>query len=757
MDKKIKDIFNAESLTILSALGKPGTAYQIPSYQRKYSWKKENILRLIEDVIYGIKDIKNDSNGLSFLGTFIVTPLTSSSETPSEPLSIVDGQQRLTTIALIIASLHEKIRIGSLNSVLQDKIVNSDKEIKRTLRQLRSCLFDDRIISDDEYDLQPVLIRDIDKWGNDKFSSDYSSPISVLLHNYAKHLHQEIKDEFNFSLKPNNHNESEINDLNERLKLISSTLSEIYDSNCEYDGLFLGEFEFLLEYSVKQNLLFFIKDVSNLDYDTLTEKEMNTICLIIFSKYLIDKVVLTKVVASEKYAFDVFESLNTTGEPLTALETFKPKLIQLINEIHKNDNAYGKSNSKQYIDKVESYIESLGEKQKQNSTQDIVNSFALLYSGEKLGNNLSAQRNYLRNLINNTKDEVEAENIASKLSQLVEFKNAIWTAEDLDIQLKNQEDRNVVLTCCEFLRTAKKTLCIPILARYYIEAKVNSDFNDFSSVVKAITAFTMLWRSAFGGTASIDDVYREIMYFGYKKKKKVSADEIKNPICFINKKPPSADELTLILHNHLKSKGILSFSDWYKNAKTTNIYSASGPIAKMFILMANHRSTFSIEGQILSKGARSNVRDYLNLDIWNSRRSFSIEHIAPRNRNSRSTWDENIYKEVHTVNTIGNLTLLPQKENEAVANSNWDIKKIYFNCFVQRDDKELESAIEQAKKKGLQIPKKVVKELMVGDYLDIIEPIVSQDTWLLEDIEKRTGNLCNLLWNECDAWLNLSN
>ncbi|ENM5738752.1 DUF262 domain-containing protein [Vibrio mimicus] len=757
MEKKIKDIFNAESLSILSALGKPGTAYQIPSYQRKYSWKKDNIRRLIEDVVYGIKDIKNDPNGLSFLGTFIVTPLTSSSETPSEPLSIVDGQQRLTTIALIIASLHEKIRIGSLDGTLSSKIKDSDKEVKRTLKQLRSCLFDDRGISDDAYDLQPVIIRDSDKWGDDQFSSYYISSIANLLHNYAKHLHQEIEDEFYFNLNSDNENDSEVSDLNERLKLISSTLSEIYDSNCEYDGLYLGEFECLLDYSIKRNLLSFIEDITNLDFDSLNEKEISTVYLIIFSKYLIDKVVLTKVVASEKYAFDVFESLNTTGEPLTALETFKPKLIQLINDVHNNDNAYNKSNSKKYLDNVERYIESLGEKQKQNSTQDIVNSFALLYSGEKLGNNLSAQRNYLRSLINLHKDESEVENIASKLSDLVAFKNAIWTTEELDSQMKNLSDRDITLTCCEFLRTAKKTLCIPILARYYIKAKVNSDFSEFSNIVKAITAFTMLWRSALGGTAGIDDAYREIMYFGYKKKKKVVAEEINNPICYKNNNPPTADELIIILHNHLKSKELFSFDDWYKNAKTTNIYNASGPIAKMFILMANHKSTFSSEDQILYKGARNNVREYLNLDVWNSRRSFSIEHIAPQNRNSYSTWDDSIYKEVHTVNTIGNLTLLPQKENDAVANSNWDIKKIYFNCFVQRDNKELEAAIEQAKKKGLQIPKKVVQELMIGDYLDIIEPIVNQENWLLEDIEKRTKNLCELLWKECDTWLKLSN
>ena len=112
MNTEIKDIFKAESQTVFKTLGRAGTAYQIPSYQRSYSWKEENIYRLIEDVSYGIRELVEDSDTLSFLGTFIVTPLTPDSESPSDALSIVDGQQRLTTIVLILALLHEELRVG---------------------------------------------------------------------------------------------------------------------------------------------------------------------------------------------------------------------------------------------------------------------------------------------------------------------------------------------------------------------------------------------------------------------------------------------------------------------------------------------------------------------------------------------------------------------------------------------------------------------------------------------------------------------
>ena len=266
----------------------------------------------------------------------------------------------------------------------------------------------------------------------------------------------------------------------------------------------------------------------------------------------------------------------------------------------------------------------------------------------------------------------------------------------------------------------------------------------------------MLWRTAFGGTNGIDTVYKELMSYGYKKKKKVNADALNEPLCYSNKSLPPAEVVFKILLSHLKSKGIDSFDDWYRHSKITNVYNASGPIAKMFLLIANHKTIWDNKTQELIKEARGNVNEYLNLNVWNSQRSYSIEHVAPQNRNSNSTWDKKIYDELYTVNTIGNLTLLPQKENSAVANGNWDKKRIYFNCFVQRDRAELDAAIKLAKSQGISIPTRVVKELVVSEYLDFLEPILNQKDWNKTDIEKRTHNLSMLLWQECSEWLPLN-
>ncbi|TOB74013.1 GmrSD restriction endonuclease domain-containing protein, partial [Vibrio parahaemolyticus] len=73
--KKVKDIFDAKSECVFSLLASNGIAFQIPDYQRKYSWKEDNISRLIEDICYGVNNLHTDEESLTFLGTVIVTSI----------------------------------------------------------------------------------------------------------------------------------------------------------------------------------------------------------------------------------------------------------------------------------------------------------------------------------------------------------------------------------------------------------------------------------------------------------------------------------------------------------------------------------------------------------------------------------------------------------------------------------------------------------------------------------------------------------
>jgi hypothetical protein len=50
----------------------------------------------------------------------------------------------------------------------------------------------------------------------------------------------------------------------------------------------------------------------------------------LFCEYLIYPLEIDIVAKKEEYAFEMFDSLNTTGDPLTAFETFKPKVVEHI-------------------------------------------------------------------------------------------------------------------------------------------------------------------------------------------------------------------------------------------------------------------------------------------------------------------------------------------------------------------------------------------------------------------------------------------
>ncbi|MFN3906510.1 MAG: DUF262 domain-containing protein [Acinetobacter junii] len=84
---KIKDFFN-------------GRFFEIPKYQRGYAWEVSNIRDLFDDIKESIESSSNH-----YIGTIVL----SKAEDDDEKFYIVDGQQRMTTISLIINSLISKL------------------------------------------------------------------------------------------------------------------------------------------------------------------------------------------------------------------------------------------------------------------------------------------------------------------------------------------------------------------------------------------------------------------------------------------------------------------------------------------------------------------------------------------------------------------------------------------------------------------------------------------------------------------------
>ena len=85
---------------------KKSPQFVIPIYQRTYSWKEKECHQLWDDII---RCGKNDDTNAHFMGSVVYVEKGLYSVSSQSPLLVIDGQQRLTTLTLLIAALAEVI------------------------------------------------------------------------------------------------------------------------------------------------------------------------------------------------------------------------------------------------------------------------------------------------------------------------------------------------------------------------------------------------------------------------------------------------------------------------------------------------------------------------------------------------------------------------------------------------------------------------------------------------------------------------
>ena len=82
-----------KSLEQILALG----TFEVPIYQRGYSWRKEEVGQLWDDVLLAMEDKGEEY----FIGAMVFV------REPKSPLYIIDGQQRLATLTVFLAALRD--------------------------------------------------------------------------------------------------------------------------------------------------------------------------------------------------------------------------------------------------------------------------------------------------------------------------------------------------------------------------------------------------------------------------------------------------------------------------------------------------------------------------------------------------------------------------------------------------------------------------------------------------------------------------
>lgn len=92
----------ANASNILRFMAGTDKKFIIPVYQRPYSWKKDNCSQLLKD----LKDVYNFNYSSHFFGSIVFV---SNNNGVCEEHTIIDGQQRITTVSLLLLALRNYV------------------------------------------------------------------------------------------------------------------------------------------------------------------------------------------------------------------------------------------------------------------------------------------------------------------------------------------------------------------------------------------------------------------------------------------------------------------------------------------------------------------------------------------------------------------------------------------------------------------------------------------------------------------------
>ena len=92
--------------TQLLNLLKKSSQFVVPIYQRLYSWDQSECSQLWRDIL---RAGEHENIGAHFTGSIVYVSKGASTNTASQPDLIIDGQQRTTTVSLVLAALADKL------------------------------------------------------------------------------------------------------------------------------------------------------------------------------------------------------------------------------------------------------------------------------------------------------------------------------------------------------------------------------------------------------------------------------------------------------------------------------------------------------------------------------------------------------------------------------------------------------------------------------------------------------------------------
>lgn len=761
----IEKSFLTENRSVLDFLNQAGQGLYIPLYQREYSWDSDNIEQLIEDLTRGIQriamgEISDDGKEIRFLGTIItVIEANKNNIYPVDPQAVpsrieklIDGQQRVSTIALIATILVKRLY----------EIRNKIKESNPLYDQVSEICdgWIEKLANVFSFDLQrgkprlkPKIVRGAkDYWTRDRdVDIAYTSELSNYLGHFIK-AYVEIRANNGAStvlpcLSKEKYGDTLLYKNGRRveswLKKVVATAHEDKDTDdfapaidiiAHFSQDQLWDFE-------RQDLVDIIKsqDYTSKKTDSYVLSEL--VQTLAVCHYLLERCCFTIIQPTDDdWAFDMFQSLNATGTPLTAIETFKPTIV---NTADNEGGQFKDSTSDIAFKAVEEFLSEANTAQQKNKrTNDFLTSFFVALDGRTISTHFSYQRKALHNCYTAISDFHGKEEFIVRMGNYAKFYQE-WLKYNGDEKFPLMEtcaDAELASMIILFLKASNHKMAITVLGTMYDDVIKNipGAKEKFVKAVKAVGAYYFLWRAAFSN-AGLDSTYRDFF-------KKLSAN---NADC-------SLREVREHIKDALIKKQISTKSDWLEYSKLRLKYGETGnEIIRLALLIAAHDTISDPEHPGLIKPTRAGYSPYLSREQWLSPNLKTIEHVAPQTQTD--FWPIDLYdNQTKPYNLIGNLTLLPQDLNSSVGNKGLATKLLYYRSVAESDSDKLALIKHEAISKNIDLNDSTVNLLVSSQYnqhLSSLASLPENYIWNKDFVERRSERILSLVWDRVYKWI----
>lgn len=735
---------NLESVSTL--FGQGGRGFYVPAYQRRYSWGKEQIQRLLSDLCSGLQAWPEDEDSVTFLGSIIllrdelglqvqprIVP-----HLPNEVLVVVDGQQRLSTLALLGVCLHDAIRIATMK--IKPKLPGSGwlmNNAQTALNRLPALFQLDT--GHGQLRHYPKVIRAFtDTWSRDTETAIYASPVARFISEYQAHTENPARKAYKLP--------KDAWDGAKQLSVVQKQMADALNKDIA-TGIFPGEDGTLfatdvLAESEGQRRLFrdYVPEdlaLAAREGDRYSDLCLRLLYLMAFSNYLLTRCTLTVTrPTEERYAFDLFESLNTTGQQLTAYETFVPLVVS-----SEGISEYQSSASHEILKEIGKFVPSdLNYDDRLKVTDALLVPFALAESGDRLRKGLSHQRAFLRKNFEPLPDVDSRRAFLRHMLATVRFLRDAWhygrrftPASRLSaVQYENQGS---TLVCINFLSNARHDITVGVLTRFYAAVLEDGEealeaSRDFCEAAKAVAAFFVLYRW-HSGTRGLPDVYRKLMESGNPglEVPPMARRSRKSEL----EKRPLVNDLRRHLANALLER-CASRGSWVDTVKLKPLKNAA---LRRFALFA--------------ETAKTHGESFFSMANWVS--ELDAELIAPGV--NPGNWYASLYEGERT-ELIGNLTLLAGSLRSPFADQSWSKKQAYLQ-FLGGDDSDT-ALLNNAGALGFDTSEltDAAQRAGIGGFpLAQLEQAAHAEQWNTSHVESRSGEMASSVWDQLAPWLGL--